>query len=159
MCSYKRRAHCVKSVQIWRFFWSVFSRIWTEYRDLLRKSPYSSLNTGKNGPEKLYIWTVFTQWQIWVNCTHTRNFKPTKSTGHERHFGCSNYFRVILRCSHSHLNNYLEDKLHCVSGKAIKIIIHENIHNDTTDKLKFSIKTFFIEFLHARLTTPMVIIL
>ena len=23
--------HCVKSVQIWSFFWSVFSRIWTEY--------------------------------------------------------------------------------------------------------------------------------
>ena len=23
------------------FFWSVFSRIWTEYGDLLRKSPYS----------------------------------------------------------------------------------------------------------------------
>ena len=23
------------------FFWSVFSRIWTKYGDLLRKSPYS----------------------------------------------------------------------------------------------------------------------
>ena len=33
--------HCVKSVQIQRFFWSLFSCIWTEYRDLLRKSPYS----------------------------------------------------------------------------------------------------------------------
>ena len=35
--------HCVKRVQIRSFFWSVFSRIWTEYRDLLRKSPYSVL--------------------------------------------------------------------------------------------------------------------
>ena len=31
--------HCVKIVQIWSFFWSVFS-----------------------GPEKLGIWTLFTQW-------------------------------------------------------------------------------------------------
>ena len=33
-----RRKHCVKSVQILNFFWSVFSCIWTEYRNLLRKS-------------------------------------------------------------------------------------------------------------------------
>ena len=32
--------HCVKSVQIRSYFWSVFSCIWTEYRDLLLKSPY-----------------------------------------------------------------------------------------------------------------------
>ena len=30
----------MKSVLIQNFFWSVFSYIWTEYRDLLRKSPY-----------------------------------------------------------------------------------------------------------------------
>ena len=30
--------HCVKSAQIQSFVWSVFSRIWTEYGDLLRKS-------------------------------------------------------------------------------------------------------------------------
>ena len=34
--------HCLKSVQIWSFFWSVFSCIRTEY----------SSNTGKYGPEK-----------------------------------------------------------------------------------------------------------
>ena len=34
--------HCVKSVQIWSFFWSVFSVSWAEYRDLFRKSPYSA---------------------------------------------------------------------------------------------------------------------
>ena len=33
--------HCVKSVKISDFFWPVLSCIWTEYRDLLRKSPYS----------------------------------------------------------------------------------------------------------------------
>ena len=36
-----QQAHCVKSIQIWSFFWSVFSRIGTEYGDLLYKSPYS----------------------------------------------------------------------------------------------------------------------
>ena len=39
--------HCVKSVQIRSYFWSVFSCFRTEYGDLLRKSP----NTGKYGPE------------------------------------------------------------------------------------------------------------
>ena len=33
--------HCVKSMQVRSFFWCVFSRIWTEYEDLLPKSPYS----------------------------------------------------------------------------------------------------------------------
>ena len=33
--------HCVKSVQIWSYFWSIFSRIRTEYGDLLHKSLYS----------------------------------------------------------------------------------------------------------------------
>ena len=28
--------HCVKSVQIRSYFWSVFSRIWTEYGEILR---------------------------------------------------------------------------------------------------------------------------
>ena len=43
--------HCVKSVQIRSFFWSVFSRIRTVF----------SLNAGKYGPEKIRIWTLFTQ--------------------------------------------------------------------------------------------------
>ena len=33
--------HCVKSVQIWSYFWSVFSCIWIEYGYLRIKSPYS----------------------------------------------------------------------------------------------------------------------
>ena len=39
--------HCVKSVQIRSNFWSVFSRIWTEYGYLSVFSP----NAGKYGPE------------------------------------------------------------------------------------------------------------
>ena len=34
----KQKQHGVKSVQIWSFFWSVFSRIWTEYGP--EKTPY-----------------------------------------------------------------------------------------------------------------------
>ena len=33
--------HCMKSVQIWSFFWSVFSCIRTEYGKILRISPYA----------------------------------------------------------------------------------------------------------------------
>ena len=44
--------HCVVSVQIWSFFWSVF----------LVFSP----NTGKCGPEKFCIWTFFTQCRPWI---------------------------------------------------------------------------------------------
>ena len=33
--STNEKYHCVKSVQIWNFFWSIFSRIRTEYGDLL----------------------------------------------------------------------------------------------------------------------------
>ena len=43
--------HCVKSVQIRSFFWSVFSRIWTEYEEILRISPYS-VRTQKNTDQK-----------------------------------------------------------------------------------------------------------
>ena len=37
--------HCVKSVQIRSYFWSVFSRIQTEYGEIF------SPNAGKYGPE------------------------------------------------------------------------------------------------------------
>ena len=49
------------SVQIRSFFWSVFSRIRTEYRDLLRKSPYSVRLRENTDQKKLRIWTLFTQ--------------------------------------------------------------------------------------------------
>ena len=42
--------HCVKSVQIRSFFWSVFSCIRAEYKDLRGKSRYSV---------RIRIWTLF----------------------------------------------------------------------------------------------------
>ena len=53
--------YCVKSIQIWSFFWSVFSRIRTEYRDMTDKSPYP-VRTQKNvDQKKLQIQIVFAQ--------------------------------------------------------------------------------------------------
>ena len=54
--------HCVKSDQIWSFFWSVFSCIRTRYGDLLGKSPYSVRVQESTDQKKLRIWTLFTQW-------------------------------------------------------------------------------------------------
>ena len=43
------------------FFWSIFSCIWTEYRDLFRKSPYSIRIQENTDQKKLRIWILFTQ--------------------------------------------------------------------------------------------------
>ena len=43
--------HCMKSVQIWSFFWSVFSRNQTEYGEI----PYSVRKRENTGQKKLRI--------------------------------------------------------------------------------------------------------
>ena len=58
--------HCVKSVQIRRFFWPVFSRIRTEYGEILRIFPYSVRMRENKNQKKLRIWILFTQWiKMW----------------------------------------------------------------------------------------------
>ena len=53
--------HCVKSVQIHNFLWSVFSRIRTAYREIWSiQSECGKIRTRK----KLRIWTLFSQWQM-----------------------------------------------------------------------------------------------
>ena len=47
---------------IWSFFWSIFSRIRTEYGEILRISPYSVRMRENTDQKKLRIWTLFTQW-------------------------------------------------------------------------------------------------
>ena len=54
-----RPLHCVKSVQIRSFFWSVFSSIQTEYGDIRSISPYSVRNAGKCGTEKIPYLDIF----------------------------------------------------------------------------------------------------
>ena len=46
----------MKSVQIWSFFWSVFSHIRTEGGDLRRKCPYSVQMRENADKKKLRIW-------------------------------------------------------------------------------------------------------
>ena len=55
--------HCVKSVQIGSYFWSVFSYIRTEYA--------YSVRIQKNTDQKLlHIWTLFTQWMLSLLLRH-----------------------------------------------------------------------------------------
>ena len=53
--------HCVKSVHIRSYFWSVFSYVRTEYGDLRSKSPYSVRIQENTGYKNLCIGTLFTQ--------------------------------------------------------------------------------------------------
>ena len=74
----------VKSVQIWSFFWSVFSHIRTERTDTSYLSVFSP-NVGKYGPEKLRIWTNFTQWKVlglpyWISIGFTMYLDWTLKT-------------------------------------------------------------------------------
>ena len=43
------------------FFWSVFSRNWTEYGNLLRKYPNSVQIQENTNQKKICVWTFFTQ--------------------------------------------------------------------------------------------------
>ena len=55
--------NCAKSVQIRTIFWFVFSSIWTEYGDLLRKSPYSVQIRENTDQKKFCISTLFTEYR------------------------------------------------------------------------------------------------
>ena len=52
--------HCVKSVQIRSFFWSVFSHIRTEYGEIRSISPYSVGIRENTDQKKIRIWALFT---------------------------------------------------------------------------------------------------
>ena len=53
--------HCVKSVQMQSFFWSVFFRIRPEYGDLPSNSNYSVRIQENTDQKKLRILTLFAQ--------------------------------------------------------------------------------------------------
>ena len=57
-------SHCVKSVQIRSFFWSVFSHVRAEYGEVRSISPYSVRIRENTDQKKLRIWTLFIQWFI-----------------------------------------------------------------------------------------------
>ena len=58
--------HCVKSVQIRTFFWSVFSRISIECGGLRSKSPYSVRIRENTDQKNLCIWTLLTQCILYI---------------------------------------------------------------------------------------------
>ena len=65
MCSWI--FHCVKSVQIRSYLWSVFSCIRTEYGEILRISPYSARKRENTDQKKLRIWKLFTQCSYFIS--------------------------------------------------------------------------------------------
>ena len=67
--------HCVKSVQIRSFFWSVFSRIRTEYGEIRSISSYLVRMRENTDHKKLRIWTLFTQWELWFAPIKSLSFK------------------------------------------------------------------------------------
>ena len=52
----------MKIVKIRSFLWSVFSRIRTEYGEILLISPYSVRMREDTDQKNLHIWTLLTQW-------------------------------------------------------------------------------------------------
>ena len=79
------KRHCVKSIQVRSFFWSIFSRMRTKYGDILRISPYSVQIRENKDQKKLRIWTLFRQcvWTLkigffnYADDTNTCNCKNT----------------------------------------------------------------------------------
>ena len=59
--------HCVKSVQIRSFFWSVFPHIRTEYGEIRSISPYSVGMRENTNQKNIRIWTLFTQCVPYAN--------------------------------------------------------------------------------------------
>ena len=60
------KIHCVKSVQIRRFFCYVFFCIRTEYRDLRSESLHPVRVQENMDQKNLRIWTLFMQWSLWL---------------------------------------------------------------------------------------------
>ena len=75
--------HYEKRVQMMSFFWSIFSRIRTEYIALLSKSPYSLRTRENTDQEKVLIWALFTQYWISIFNPNTGKCGPKNSAfGH-----------------------------------------------------------------------------
>ena len=62
--------HCAKNANIWRFFWSVFSRIWTKYGYLLHKSPHLVRIRENTDQKKLRFSIFLVQW-VYSEVSHT----------------------------------------------------------------------------------------
>ena len=81
--------HCLESVQIRSFFWSVFSRIRTEYGEIRIISPYSIRMRENTDQKKLCSWTFFLSERF-------RSFEKSSSLFYMIYFFAKNYCEVIL---------------------------------------------------------------
>ena len=63
----------VKSVQMSKS-WPIFSRIWSEYGDILRKSPYSVWIRENTDQKKVRIWTLSIQWHSYLPVIFKGNY-------------------------------------------------------------------------------------
>ena len=88
--------HCVKSVQIRSFFWSVFSRIRTEYGEKRSISPYSVRIRENSDQEKHRIWTLFTQWIKYIINLFSTNFWTTWSCSRSSFTGVSKVNELVM---------------------------------------------------------------
>ena len=88
--------HCVKSVQIRSFFWSVFSRIRTEYGEKRSISPYSVRIRENSDQEKHRIWTLFTQWIKYIINLFSTNFRTTWSCSRSSFTGVSKVNELVM---------------------------------------------------------------
>ena len=91
--------HYVERVQIHKFLWSVFSRIWTEYEEIFCISPYSVRMRKNTEQGKLRIWTLFTQsvftrfmFYIWKR----ENFQNFTEIAKSRLFACFHEAILII---------------------------------------------------------------
>ena len=92
----QRCHHCVKSVQIRRFFWSVISRIRTEYGVSLRiQSKYEKIQTRKNSVFGHFLRSAssgnlcklfYTRVPLWPNEICTREYLTEKVSWFMGHF-------------------------------------------------------------------------
>ena len=105
-------SHCVKSVQIWSFFWPVFSCIRTGYRALRSKSSYSVWIQENMDQQKLRIWTPFTQWVLYPKSMVEVISIPTLATDfevkkHRWEYGKLNFLSLLIHWILSHFLNII----------------------------------------------------
>ena len=108
--------HCAKSIQIRRFFWSVFSRIRTEY-----------------GEKKLRIWILFSQCKL----CHCQVFARLMVDGPGLVF-TSSLARLENILFKTHISSFFNRNL------VIRCLTRDTtVDSITEQKLMFSIKDFF----------------
>ena len=109
----------MKSIQIRRFFWSVFCHIQTE----------CSRIAGKYGPENLPIWILFTQWLLFIPHINTIYF-GTKLLKYNGPLTWNNFFQSINNSNfsnkgHSRFKRIMKDLL---SEKLLVTSLYDHKH-------------------------------